>query len=424
VAGFADVAERSADRAGTRLTSGEIAAAAARIRAPLDAPHNPRAAASAVARAMERWRTAGYARREAAVAGIAARFEFSPALVSASLDALLAPFDASALDALASRVRRDAPRVLLGFVMPGNVAGAGLHELVVALIAGAGALVKTASAEPVFFAEFARTVSEIDPVLGARIAVFEFARDAAALAAAFTANVDTVVAYGDDCTIDALAASATPLVGFGSRLSGGLVSPSVLAGAASAADAARRLAHDVALFEQLGCLSPHHVFVAEGGRITPREFARHLAAALDSLAKRLPRPTRLPLGDAAAVRRAHEIARWRALGGDRVELIEGPLPGWTVICEPAAGFTPSPGFRTVYVSAFSDDVDLHGRLAPAAGRLEAFAVAGTDDDRARYVPMLAKLGVSWVAPAGRIQSSPPDWRHGGGAFIDRFIARR
>ncbi len=407
------------------LTSSTIAEAASRVRAAFKSPHEPRAAAVALAQAIELWRGRGFARRRSAVTQIAARSGFSSVLLDASLDALFAPFDARALDALARRARPGTAHAMLGFVMPGNVAGGGLHELLIALITGAGALVKTSSAEPVFFAEFLRTVCEVDSALGARAAVFNFGRDAADLTTALAANADLLVAYGDDRTLAALARGmATPLDGFGSRLSGALISPDALADAASTADAVRRLARDVTLFEQLGCLSPHHVFVAQSRAVTVRAFARELAAALDSLARELPSPERLPLGDAAAVRRAREIARWRALGGDDIELIEGPRFGWTVILDSAAPFTPSPGFRTVYVSSFSDDADLRARLAPAAGRLEGFAVAGSEADHARYAPMLAELGVSWAAPAGQLQSPPPDWRHGGGTFIDKFIAPR
>ena len=114
------------------------------------------------------------------------------------------------------------------------------------------------------------------------------------------------------------ARDARPLAGFGSRLSGALMA---LPGASpSAAEAAADgLARDVTLFEQRGCLSAHHVFVA-GGAGEACGFAARLARALARLERRLPAPARPPLGachrDSCAAR-ARAMARARAAHGWR-----------------------------------------------------------------------------------------------------------
>jgi hypothetical protein len=82
-----------------------------------------------------------------------------------------------------------------------------------------------------------------------------------------------------------------------------------------------------------------------------------------------------------------------------------------------AAFSPSPGFRAVYVSPFRDREDLRARLAPAADRLEAFSLAGDLGDDALPRDLVA-LGVSYIAAPGAIQSPALAWRHGGGAFLD------
>ena len=148
--------------------------------------------------------------------------------------------------------------------MPGNVPGAGIHEVCAALLAGAGLIIKSASIEPLFFANFTRTLAEVDAAVAARVAVVNFGRsDDAAMRELWAACDGGVVAYGDDASIAALSAAAArrarPLAGFGSRLSGALVLPG--ASSSAAETAADGLARDVTLFEQRGCLSPHHVFV-------------------------------------------------------------------------------------------------------------------------------------------------------------------
>jgi hypothetical protein len=330
-----------------------------------------------------------------------------------SLDALLDPFHAGAFESLVTRLTRR-PQ-LFGFVMPGNVLGAGLHEVCQALLGGAAIVLKTSSAEPLFFPAFARSLCAVDAQVGARIAILNWTRDDCEQTAALKRACDRIVAFGADQSITALAAD-TRLIAFGSRASGALLESDC------AREAAPAIARDVSLFEQRGCLSPHHVFVADDsdGR-SAREFACALAHALQQLAVRIPPPARLSLPDAAAIRGARENARWRKLGGSGVEMWEGNALGWTVIYDPRASFRLSPGYRTVCVSPVRDLDDFRHRLEPAAGRLEAFAIA---DRAGRLAPARASLtaiGVSYLAAPGEIQSPPLDWRHGGGALLDRLL---
>jgi hypothetical protein len=395
----------------------DLAEQAARIRKFIDAPHSPEHAAAVLAAVIAQWRHHAMPARREAVALIARQRRFSEALIEASLDALLAPFSADALRSLASRV---VPRQeLLGFVMAGNVAGAGIHEVVIALIAGAGMLIKTASAEPVLFRAIVRTLVEHDPALAARVAVFTWPRENVELTAALRDVTDAMVAYGDDATIASLAGNR-PLFAFGGRLSGAVAMRSAL-GAGAQVSVAAGFARDVTLFEQLGCLSPHHVFVEAPAA---REFARELSSEMGEIAHHLPPPASLEVEDSAALRIAREHARWRGLGGERVEIFEGPRLAWTVIYDSGASFTASPGLRTVYVSEFRDLDDLDSRLSPARGRLEGFSVAATDTEAARLAAMLGALGVSHLAAPGAIQSPPVTWRHGGGAFLDWITRHR
>ena len=98
----------------------------------------------------------------------------TPALLDESLDALLEPVTAAALKSVAANLPRTDR--IFGFLMPGNVPGAGIHEVCAALLAGAGLIIKSASSEPLFFANFMRTLAEVDATVAARVAVVNFAR--------------------------------------------------------------------------------------------------------------------------------------------------------------------------------------------------------------------------------------------------------
>ena len=238
---------------------------------------------------------------------------------------------------------------------------------------------------------------------------------------------ELVIAFGDDATIESL--HRRNVIGFGSRVSGALIAPDRI-DSSRLDEIADLLARDVALFEQLGCLSLHQVFVvsSEGRAMagtaarptdTARELALRMSIGLERLSESMP-PARIPIHDAAAIRGVRERARWRAIAGEPVELLESRGLGWTVIFEQRPdSFKVSPGFRTVQVTAVRDLAEFRECIAPVSGRIEAMAVVGDDCEiEARA------MGIPYVCAPGEMQSPPLDWRHGGGGFLDIMMGSR
>ncbi len=402
------------------------------------------------------------------VARIAARSGYSRELLAASVDALTAPFlDIPRIEAFSRRVR-SRPQ-LIGFVMPGNIPGAGLHELITALVAGSAAMVKTSTSEPIFFHAFADAIARHGNALARRVAVFNWGREQPELTTIMREACDRVVVFGGDETVTDLQPSLDDstrygegFAGFGHRLSGAIV----LGNAANEGvsdDETAALARDITLFEQRGCLSPHHIFVEDSADARPRPAADTLgvaersaelecsvvagrsaeaersteavashsaytvagkiAAALARLARTLPPPRRLTLEPAAAIRRVRETARWRWLGGQDVRLWESDGLGWTVVYDGAAAFTASPGFRTVYVSPFSGLADLADRLEPVREVCEAFAIAGRPPSN-EIRDLLHRFGASYLCAPGALQSPPLEWPHGDGSFLRSLLGDR
>ena len=85
--------------------------------------------------------------------------------------------------------------------MPANVPGAGLHELVIALLSGAAAIVKTSNREPVFFHAFAQTLRKIDPAVGSVLEVATFGREREDLTRLMNEECDFMVALGEDASL-------------------------------------------------------------------------------------------------------------------------------------------------------------------------------------------------------------------------------
>jgi acyl-CoA reductase-like NAD-dependent aldehyde dehydrogenase len=406
----------------------DIVAAAARLRATMalkPAARNPAEACAVFAEVKQRIISAARERNSAwhdSIRRIADRYSYSKWLLEESLLALLEPL--SDIRDFADKLPQR--RKVIGLIMPGNVPGAGLHELVAALVAGCAAIVKSATSEPIFFAEFAKTLEEVDATSGTcfheRVAVFDWGRNDVEPTNALRESCDWLVAFGTDSTITRLSEDhGQRIVGFGTRVSGVIITRDSIADAGAMNALADTVVRDVGLFDQRGCLSPHHIFVEDDRQA--RAFADLLAARSDKFdIGRVPR--RLGLEDAAAVRRVREVARWREIGGGEVALHEAPDFAWTVIYDRDADFRVSPMFRTVFVSTFTDLRDLQTRLAPISGHVEGFALAARAEQRELLRRLVERLGTTYVCEPGRMQSPPIDWPHGGGAFLRTLLDTR
>src|SRR5271170_7805592 len=106
-------------------TSVAIAQAASHVRSAERC--TPDRVAAALRDTVKRWRRREFAPRGESLAGLASAFGMSRALLDESLDALLEPVTATSLEALAAKL--PVADRLFGFVMPGNVPGAGIHEV-------------------------------------------------------------------------------------------------------------------------------------------------------------------------------------------------------------------------------------------------------------------------------------------------------
>jgi hypothetical protein len=403
----------TSERAGMRVHPSELEALASRLRTAACGRVAPQHIAAVISRAGEQWCDPGFDGRRATIAA-ASPDGHTPALLDASLDALFAGFTPGALTALARRVSTHDR--LIGFIMPGNVMGAGLHELVQALIASAAVIVKASSFEPFFFVEFQRTLLSIDANVGSRMGVTVWDRSDRESTLALAAACDRIVAFGDDETIATLAAIAGPkLIGFGRRMSAAVIAREAIAPGRGHSLAAA-LARDISLFDQRGCLSPHHIMV-EAPAAPARDLARCLAAELDAAAIAMPPGRSQPMAELAAARALRENARWRRMADGRIELWEGQNLTWTVIFDAPAAFQLSPLLRTVRVSVFETQDELAQRLRSATGALEGCAIADPANRLDKSREMLRGAGVSYFCEPGDLQSPPPSWPHGGGGFL-------
>jgi len=178
---------------------------------------------------------------------------------------------------------------------------------------------------------------------------------------------------------------------------------------------AEALARDIALWDQLGCLSPLAIYLVgpEAARQTPA-FGEALADALQNLHRSLPRGE-APLEAASAIQQEREEARIRGAGGDAVTVFESSGTDWTVIGESDAQWRPAPLHRFVRVHPVPRVDDLGEALRPIVRNLSSVALAGfTPGDGLTEVGReLSRVGVARLCEAGRMQAPALGWHHDG-----------
>ena len=383
---------------------------------------SPRALRATLARALDRWSDPASSWRRELESKLPAATGFAPETVRRGLAVALADWDSAALERLAQRElgaraasARDSSHPgfeLCALVLAGAIPMPTLKAIVAPLVLGTPVLVKPASRDPVTAALVAHSLAELDPELGACVALAPISRsDAAAQAALLEA--DCVVAYGDDATVSSLAARTAPsrrFVGHGHRLSLAAFGPEIGRGDALR-DAAAGIAQDVALWDQLGCLSPLALYAVGEARACGR-IAESVAGALADVSSRWPRGE-IDAASAARFAHARADAELRAASGSGVSLYADRDGAWCVVREVDAEPRPAPLHRFLRVHPVVDARALAAAIAPHARHLAGVALAGFGTEEAEVARSLRASGATYVCAPGSLQAPPLEWESEG-----------
>jgi hypothetical protein len=283
-----------------------------------------------------------------------------------------------------------------------------------------GVLAKAAARDPVTPHLVARSLAEADPELGRALGVVEIGRGDPDLTAVLL-EADCIWTIGSDASVAAVRArvpGARRVVAHGHRLSLAALGPAATQ-ARALRDAASALALDVALWDQLGCLSPVSVHVVDPEPRACDRVAEALADALATAEERWPRGRAAP-ATAAAIQAARDEAELRGATGRPVRVIASPDTAWTVVREDTPGLRESPLNRFVRVHPAESEARLLAALAPVASHLAGVATAGFGPQAAAVARALAALGASRVCAPGTLQTPPLAWHREGEGVLQPF----
>jgi len=309
-----------------------------------------------------------------------------------------------------------APEFLV-HITAGNLPNPTLMSMVLGVLTRSAQFVKCASGSSFLPRLFAHSLYESDPKLGACLEIANWRGGSAALENELYAAADCVTATGSNETLAAIRAQLPQRVrflGYGHRVSFGFITGDSLPSSFRAKQVAARAADDVVAWNQLGCLSPHVIYVQNGGVITTEGFAELLAAELAQREATEPRGE-LPVEAAAAIAARRGIYEVRAAHapGDTRHWCSPDSTAWTVIFESDPRFQLSCLNRFVYVKSVPDLKTLLENVDSIRGQVSTVGVAMGGETANEIARQLARWGVLRICPLGQMQNPPLTWRHDG-----------
>lgn len=271
-------------------------------------------------------------------------------------------------------------------ILPGNIIGPALHAAYQVAVTGATAVLKASSTERVLAEIIERQWAAIGaPLAGTLEARYWPGGDRASESAAI-AQVENVIVFGNDETVEAVrdrAPAARQFTGYGTKHSMGLVMPD-----ADLRDAADAAALDICLFDQAGCKSPQTIYVA-GDSSRALRFAQALGESMRIVGARLPRarPSREEAAAANDVLRRSNVTALETPSHGLSPVLAGPdnggCPDFLIVVEPQ-GPPRAYGFGRIVVI-----MPLAGGLRPVLSTaIEQLGVAGGFDAWTEVGPLL------------------------------------
>ena len=352
---------------------------------------------------------------------------FSKEGVKAGLRLALEDWGHSALQSLVDQElgspesMHDSPPIghsLTSVILAGVIPMPNLLNTVLPLVVGSPVIVKPSQRDPYTPDLVAKCLSDIDSEFGRCIEVVSLeSTDDPAMRLFLTSPC--VMASGSDETIQQIQSrlsSNQSFIAYGHKFSIAVVNSSSLKEPNQTEDIAEALSIDMALWDQLGCLSPAAIYV-----LGPE--ADHTRIELmEALAEKLAdREEEWPRGEAskqtrADIRRERDEAEMRATVSGGPALRGSQNSNWTVISEPQPDWRPTPLHRFIRLYPVSDSSELQSILQPMQRHLSCAAVVGFAPNLPTEKELrsaLGELGFSRLCPAGRLQFPPLAWPHDG-----------
>ena len=304
---------------------------------------------------------------------------------------------------------------LLVHITAGTLPPPALHSMVLGLLTRSAQFIKCARGSSLLPRLFAHSIYHVEPKLGACLEVAEWAGGNLQLERELFNAADCVTVTGSDETVTAVRLRVPPtkrFLGYGHKVSFAYVTSGMLRGSQTRR-VIERAASDVVAWDQLGCLSPHVIYVQTGGLTGPEEFAELLAGELEALEQAQTRGP-LPVETAAGIASRRSLYAVRAAYSSETRMWSSKnSTAWTVVYEADPQFQFSCLHRFVYVKNVKDLDEALRAAGPVYGKVSTVGLAVIEEESRELATKLAEWGVTRICPLGQMQNPPLTWRHDG-----------
>ena len=304
---------------------------------------------------------------------------------------------------------------LLVHVAAGNIPNPTIFSIVLGFLTRSAQFVKCARGTSFLPRLFAHSIYALEPKLASCLEIAEWPGGSDALEQPLFAEADCATATGSDETLAAIRQrlpTRVRFIGYGHRVSFGYVAADAL----SRYELKKTLpsaAKDVAAWDQLGCLSPHVLYVEHGGSISAEKFAEMLADEFAVVESTEPRG-KIVTEEAAAIALKRSFYEVRAAAAGDVKLWKSEnSTAWTVVYEADPQFQVSCLNRFVYVKPVPDMGEALRYCEGIRGQVSTVGLAAGGDQAQQLAMQLARWGVTRICPLGEMQNPPLTWRHDG-----------
>ncbi|MEO6183271.1 MAG: acyl-CoA reductase [Verrucomicrobiota bacterium] len=304
---------------------------------------------------------------------------------------------------------------LLAHITGGSIPNPVLTSIIFGLLTRSAQFVKCASGSSFLPRMFAHSIYETEPKLGACLEIAEWKGGNEILENALFSEINTLTATGSDETLETIRRRLPPkvrLIGHGHRVSFAFVTNEVLSGM-NPQRIVSRAARDIVAWNQLGCLSPHVIYVETGGKISSEQFAEMLATELDTMEQQQPRGL-LSTEEASAIAYRRSFYEVRAAHSLDTKLWSSSgSTAWTVVFENDPRFQMSCLNRFIYVKAVGNLKQALEGADAVRTKISTVGIAATEDRALEIANQLAQWGATRICPLGQMQNPPLLWRHDG-----------
>ena len=385
----------------------------------------------------ENWLLPEYPFRQLALSQGPKATGFSSATIAAGLDAFFRQLTAENLHALlvqdlghtqrldavsATNAEQAARRAAIAggpeflvHVAAGGIPNPTLTDIIFGVLLRSAQFVKCARGSSFLPRLFAHSLYDADPKLGACLEIAEWPGGSTLLETPLFQAADCVTATGSDETLEKIRRHIpvkARFLGYGHRVSFAFIAHEALAGF-NPNKIAARAATDVVAWNQLGCLSPHVIYVEHGGGVTADQFAEMLARELERREQSEPRGE-LPPETAAVIAAKRAFYEIRAAHSpDTRHWKSENSTAWTVIYEADARFQLSCLNRFIYVKGVTSLTDVLQNADAIRGKVSTVGLAVAEEKLPEISAQLARWGATRVCPLGQMQNPPLLWRHDG-----------